>query len=147
MLVQMKNTFLKYCILLIGAFTSTLSFAQDRGKVEVVKDPRIDTLIARRFSLKSNTTTAALSSTGFRVQIFSGPNRKDAYDAQAKFKDEHPEIKTYVIYHEPYFKVKVGDFRTRLEAEKLKQELQSLFTGLFIIPEKINLPKPETSND
>ncbi len=121
--------------------------AQERGKVEVIKDPRIDTLIARRFSLEKGTTKAKASnkysSNGYRVQIFSGWDRKSAYDAQARFQNRYPDMRTYIIYKDPYFKVNAGDFRTRLEAERLMQQLKGSFTSLFIIAEKINPTKAD----
>jgi hypothetical protein len=123
------------------------SSAQTRGKVEVVKDPLIDTLIARRPYLNKTILPAEETANGYRVQIFFGSNRQAAYDAQAKFMNEYPEIKTYISYVEPNFRVQVGDFRTRLEAQKLQNELNGMFTSLFIIPGKINPPKPDSSND
>jgi hypothetical protein len=57
------------------------------------------------------------------------------------------DIRTYISYTEPDYKVRAGDFRTRLEAEKLMQELRGKFTSLFIIPGKINPPKAITGND
>jgi hypothetical protein len=143
-----RGATMRYCILFalmltIYAFSSQ---AQERGKVEVVKDPRIDTLVARRLSLKAK-NPQAFSSNGYRIQVFYGSVRGDAYNVQAKFQAIYPGIRTYLSYNEPDFKVKVGDFRTKLEAEKFKQELQSTFKGLFIIAEKINIPKSETGND
>ena len=119
--------------------------AQTRGKVEVIKDPRIDTLAARRAEL--NRTLGVETVSGFRVQIFTGSNRKDAYSAQEKFQQEFPDIRTYVIYNEPNFKVRAGDFRTRAEAEKLQDDLKKWFNGMFIIQDKINPPKPETTDE
>jgi hypothetical protein len=125
-----------------------LSHAQTRGKVEVVKDPLIDTLIARRATLsKTGFAGGQETAFGYRVQIFFGSSRQAAYSAQAKFNDEYPELKTYIVYSEPNFKVRAGDFRTRLEAEKLVKEVTGMFSTLFIISEKINIPKTDTSND
>ena len=137
------------CIAGCVFFMPICSFAQERGTVEVTKDPLIDTLIARRFSLKSPATAKVIpySSRGYRVQIYSGSNRKAAYDAQAKFQDRYPEQRTYITYNEPYFKIHAGDYRTRLEAEKTMQQLKGSFTSLFIISEKINPPKADTTND
>jgi hypothetical protein len=133
---------MKRSILLAFAFTffAFSSQAQERGKVEIVKDPRIDTLIARRQSLQAKNPTAA-SPNGFRVQIYNGNVRNAAYDAQAKFLAKYPGMGSYISYNEPDFKVKVGDFRTKLEAEKFRKELQNMFSGLFIIAEKINPTK------
>jgi hypothetical protein len=139
-----KFSDIKYCIFFIALFIPALSFAQTRGKVEVVKDARIDTFAARRVELNKAGSAEALNINGYRVQIFTGENRKNAYDAQAKFQEEYPNIRTYIIYNEPNFKVRAGDFRTRLEAEKLQDDLKKWFTGMFIIPEKINPPKDST---
>ena len=129
-------------------FMPLFSFAQTRGKVEVVKDPLIDTLIARRPYLGKNIAGAVPgTSSGYRVQIYFGSNRQAAYNAQAKFANEYPETPTYISYIEPNFKVQAGDFRTRLEAQKLENELKEMFSSMFIIPTKINPPKSESSND
>jgi hypothetical protein len=133
------------------SFAPGLLFAQTRGKVEVIKDPLIDTLIARRPTLNrtssGNAGTGEESVYGYRVQIFFGSNRQAAYAAQERFRQEYPELRTYITYIEPNFKVQAGDFRTRLEAEKLKNELTQSFTSMFIISGKINPPKVDTSND
>ena len=108
-----------------------------RGKVEVIKDPRVDTLINR----KLNGGPGGLSSSGYRVQVYNGADRNAAYKAQAKFQQNYPDIRTYVTYNEPNFKVRVGDFRTRLEATKMEAQLKPWFPLMFIIAEKINPPK------
>ena len=129
------------CFFILFAFAAG---AQTRGKVEVIKDARIDTFAARRLEL--NKGADAMTVNGFRVQIFTGENRKDAYNAQAKFLEQFPDTKSYIIYNEPNFKVRVGDFRTRLDAEKLQNDLKKLFTGMFIIQEKITPPKQDTDD-
>lgn len=138
------------CIFFIAIFIPVAAHAQSRGTVEVTKDARIDTLMARRSNLKGSRAASAIystSSNGYRVQIYSGSSRKDAYDAQARFTDTHPGMRTYITYVEPNFKVRAGDFRTRLEAEKMMQELRGKFTSLFIIEGRINPPKINTPND
>jgi hypothetical protein len=138
---------ISYCIFFAIIFAPVISSAQTRGKVEVIKDPLIDTLIARRPTLNKNNVIGDEMASGYRVQIFFGSNRQAAYSAQAKFMKEYPEYRTYITYTEPNFKVQVGDFRTRLEAQKLQSELNQMFSSLFIIPGKINPPKPDASND
>jgi hypothetical protein len=120
----------------------SLLLAQERGKVEVVKDQKVDSLIEKylvdkREKTGTTGTAYSVSTDGYRVQIYSGAERKAAYDAQAKFREKFPDERTYISYVEPDFKVRVGDFRTRLEAEKMANELKSWFSGLFIIPEKV----------
>ncbi|MES2274564.1 MAG: SPOR domain-containing protein [Bacteroidota bacterium] len=120
--------------------------AQTRGTVEVIKDPRIDTLAARRLEggsrtvISSGTATGYISTDGYRVQFFSGGNRDQAYSAQERLRQKYPDVRTYITYREPDFRVRAGDFRTRLEATKFMQEIKNMFSGLFIISEKINPP-------
>jgi hypothetical protein len=144
-----KHSLIMYCFFFMLIVASAQTFAQTRGKVEVVKDPLVDTLIAKRFTLNRETgvAPAVTSSYGYRVQFFSGSSRQDAYNAQARLQRDYPELRTYILYSEPNFKVRAGDFRTRLEAQKLIQELRPSFPSLFIISEKINLPKADTDND
>lgn len=127
---------------------STITVAQTRGTVTVIKDAGIDSVLTRRLTLSkqgNSTNSTSVTANGYRVQFFVSSNRNEAYNAQAKFNDMYPGYKTYIIYSEPNFKVRAGDFRTRLEATRLMQQLRGQFTSLFIIGEKINLPK--TGND
>ncbi len=114
--------------------------AQEKGKVLVIKDPQIDSLIARRIELnRAGLTGNNVTLSGYRLQIFSGLDRQAAYSEQAKFKARYPAINTYISYTQPNYKLRVGDFRTRLEAEKLMNELKKYYTSMFIFSEMIIL--------
>ncbi|HQS04650.1 MAG TPA: SPOR domain-containing protein [Daejeonella sp.] len=114
--------------------------AQENGKVLVTKDPQIDSLIARRLELnRAGLTGNNVTLSGFRVQIFSGLDRQIAYSELAKFKARYPAISTYISYTQPNYRLSVGDFRTRLEAEKLMNELKKYYTSMFIFSEMIIL--------
>jgi hypothetical protein len=135
---------IKCCFFFMMFFASSQSFAQKRGRVQVVRDPLFDSLLTKRAELNragANEGGGFTSSYGYRVQIYSGSNRNLAYNAQAKFNKEFPEMRTYISYREPNFKVRAGDFRTRIEAERMKEQLRTMFSAMFIISEKINPPK------
>ncbi|CAM4256190.1 Sporulation related domain-containing protein [Pedobacter westerhofensis] len=133
---------------------SLASFAQKRGVVTVVKDPLIDSLIKRRIELSKKTTTVTIrkdgpivSQMGYRVQIFYGSDRREVFNEQQRFKSSYPKINTYITYKEPNYYLRAGDFRTRLEAQRMMNELRPVFATLFVIREKINAPSLEQSND
>lgn len=114
--------------------------AQERGVVQVTKDPQIDSLIAKRLALsKNNRLGSSIEISGFRVQIFSGLERQLAYAEQAKFKIRFPAYNVYISYLQPNYRVRVGDFRTRLEAEKFMNELKRVYSSMFIFSETIIL--------
>ncbi|WP_179414404.1 SPOR domain-containing protein [Mucilaginibacter sp. E4BP6] len=137
----------KYAVIIALIGIPSLVLAQTRGTVQVDKDPKVDSLIGNYLvggGKVGNGEPASASSNGYRIQIFSGSDRKEAYSVQSKFQNKFPDTHTYLSYRDPNFKVKVGDFRSRLEAEKMIEEMKPAFGGLFIIPEKINLPKLDT---
>jgi len=74
---------------------------------------------------------------GFRVQIFSGGNRNDAYAVQARFQSSFSDMGSYVTYDEPNYRVKVGDFRNRTEATNFMRELRSQYSNVFVFTEDI----------
>jgi septal ring-binding cell division protein DamX len=70
---------------------------------------------------------------GFRVQIFYGDETK-ARGIQNKFKVNFPNVYTKLDYEQPYWKVQVGNYKTRLEADKAMVSFSEKFSGLIIIP-------------
>lgn len=145
---------MKIAIACIFCFFAAGAFAQSRGVVTIVKDPMIDSLIAKRIALNnrpSGSGTAkpgvVVSQVGYRVQVFYGSDRREVFSQQAKFKSLYPTLNTYITYKEPNYYLRAGDFRTRLEAQRLMNELRSEFPTLFIFREKINAPNLEYEND
>lgn len=82
---------------------------------------------------------------GYSVQIFfeSGVDaQKKAENVARKFKnDSKSNEEAYVFYEAPYFKVRAGDCRSRLEATRLKKSIEAMFPGCFIIECKISYPQ------
>lgn len=145
----MKRIFIS--VLLFAFFNSV--YAQNKGKLTVIKDPLIDSLIAKRIalSIKKPTTTqpssgVGVSQMGYRVQIYYGIDRRTTFSEQAKFKALFPRLNTYITYKEPNYYLRIGDFRSRLEAQRMLNELRPSFPTLFIFREKINAPILDTSN-
>lgn len=128
---------------------SSYSFAQQKGELLIVKDPQIDSLLQKRLQLLqqknnqgTNQVTGVVSNKiGYRVQIYYGIDRNTAFAEQAKFASTYPDMGSYISYKEPNYHLKVGDFNTRLEAQRFLEELRPLYRTLFIYRERINPPK------
>lgn len=111
------------------------------SKAEIIADPRIDQLVAKHIYLNQHQSTLD----GWRVQIFfdSGANsKKRATDALNHFNYLHPDVNAYLSFKEPYYRVRVGDFRTRLEAEGFIKSVQADYPNGFAVADKINPPPP-----
>ena len=48
-------------------------------------------------------------------------NRDEAIAAKTKVYTYFPELKAYLQYQSPYFKLRAGNFKTREEAEKYRK--------------------------
>lgn len=122
-------------------FNSTV-FAQ---KVEIIADAKVSSLVAKHIAFNENRKGIK----GFRIQIFfdSGNNSKsNAVSAMKEFTNKYSEIGAYLTFNEPNFKVRVGDFRTRLDAKRLLAKIIDEFPNSFIVIEdNVNMPSLEQS--
>jgi hypothetical protein len=74
---------------------------------------------------------------GYTIQIFSGQKREEALNANKKMSELVPELKANVQYQQPKFRVTVGKYFTRLEAQKDLYRLKRVFTNAILVPERI----------
>ena len=111
--------------------SSNMLMAQ--GDVKIVKDNRIDALVRNE--------GAVSTITGYRIQLFFDNNKASVDDARSRFVAMFPKVDTYVTYTAPNYFLKVGDFRTQTEAEKIKAQSEGSFPTSFIVKESVNLPR------
>ena len=76
---------------------------------------------------------------GYRLQLYTGTKQKPAHQIKAKLKTEFPELAVYVIYEQPYFKVRVGNCFTKTDAWRLKNKLAESYPNSFIVKENIEV--------
>jgi len=74
---------------------------------------------------------------GYTIQIYSGQKRDDALNASKKLSEHSTQLKANVQYLQPKFRVTVGKYYTRLEAQKDLLRMKRIFTNAFLVPEKI----------
>ena len=138
----MNNTLspLFWLLLLLSAF---LTQAQDSlnqiPNGEVIQDTRIDRLI--KAHIQVNIKQEGMD--GYRIQIFfdSGAQSKiRAQEAYDQFIAKYPNTPVYLSFQTPNYKVRVGDFRTRLDALKTLNKIEIDYPNAFIITDRINLP-------
>lgn len=114
------------------------------GQVRLTGDVAVGQMVEKHVELCSKVQTIP----GYRVQIasFSGVNSKNsAFEMRDKFAVDFPEAQAYVVFDEPNFKVKVGDFRSRLEAYAFLQQIKEFYKG-YIIRDNI-FPEPPVGQE
>jgi hypothetical protein len=81
---------------------------------------------------------------GYRVQIFTASGNRSKLlteREEAVFDSSYPAVGSYISYDEPYFKLRVGDFRTRLDAERFMRQISSKYIYSIIVTDRINWPR------
>lgn len=86
-------------------------------------------------------TVAAINSknpymSGYTVQVYTGSDRNEAYDAKEAVYMVMPDADPEVTYEQPVYKVKVGWYRERLEAERVYLQLHRKIASTIVIPER-----------
>lgn len=136
----MRSVFLALCI--AAGFTCSAQFP-DSVKVfsvdsHMIQDKRVGELILRH-TLINEAKRGTIK--GYRVQIHFGPEKAKAQEVKLKFTTQYRDVPVYLDYQQPYFKIRAGDCRTKLEAYKLLQEVSGEFPGAFIVTDDIELPQ------
>lgn len=76
---------------------------------------------------------------GYTIQIYSGQNREEANLAKKRMAEEATDLRADLQFQAPKFRVKVGAYFTRVEAQKDLVRLKRLFPNAILVPEKILL--------
>jgi hypothetical protein len=133
---------MKVSVITLLLILFSLGASAQSGSAEVLADPAIDQLVEKHIYLNRHQSTLD----GWRVQIFfdSGANSKRrATEVLNRFNSQFPESRAYLSFKEPYYRVRVGDFRTRLEAEGFMKSVKTEYPNAFATADKINSPPPE----
>lgn len=108
----------------------------DSLQKDVVADPRVKTAVSKHTEVNSR-----IRAKGYRVQIYFGVDNDKAKAVKSKFLSVYADdAHAYVVYEAPNFKVRVGDFRTRLEAYRFLRKIKAEFPTAFIVETEIESP-------
>ena len=116
----------------------------DKADVEIYQSQDIANSL--RGQVRANSSRAI---GGYRVRIFFD-NKQSARTASEetlrKFESMYHDVKAYRTYANPYFKVTVGDFRTKSEAMELLSRIKRDFPSAFVVKENIGFPVVDKEN-
>jgi len=141
---------MKYIISIIILFAfSALGFSQGSSfsrcnnkinlNVSVTQDPSIERLLCAHREFTENRDGIE----GFRIQIFSDggtQSRQRVFQRESVFNSRYPDVKSYVTYEAPDFKLRVGNFSTRLDAQRFLNQISPYFPSAYIVMDLIEFP-------
>lgn len=132
---------------LVGRNILNLMPKKDNGgkaDVNVYQSVAIDQALQEHMTANSDRTLS-----GYRVRIFFD-NKQSARvaseEAIKRFESLYHDVVAYRTYANPYFKVTVGDFRTKSEAMALLERIRHEFPSAFVVKENISFPVVDTEH-
>lgn len=120
--------------MLIVSYMGNLS-----AQVEVVADGRLQTILEQHILYNSMSKTFA----GYRIKVakFTGDDAKEkSFELKQQLLEIFPSQRVYVVFDEPFFNVKMGDFLTRLDAFALLKQIKPQIPTAVIIQDYVNAP-------
>jgi hypothetical protein len=109
----------------------------NEGKINIISQVDYEQIIQKHIEINEK----AKGIPGFRVQVFFSSGN-DAKQQANKIKNDlrtnFPDYEVYLIYEEPFFKVRIGNFRTKADAYKLFKQVQLLYPEAFIVEDLIS---------
>lgn len=125
-----------------------------KGKVTVYEDENISRVLGRPMAPSRAVYTSVDGSTqyhklrGFKIQAFSGNDQRtsknEASRKQSQINSAFPEHETVVLFDSPFWRLRVGNFVTREEAEAVMKELRNAFPSfgkeMYIVVDEVKIP-------
>lgn len=122
-----------------------------KGTVVVRQPDVLRNMLGKRLhgeDVEKTDSTAFLKIQGYRTQVFSGNNQRkskdEAFRKEKEIKELFPDVPTYVTYNAPFWRLRVGDFRSHEEAYHMQRLLMDAFPAykkeMYIIREDVKIP-------
>ena len=118
------NSFL---VLFFFLFIGSKSIGQE-SKMTVTQDPKFELLLNEKRKINSSITV----NDRYKIQIFNGDN-ENSKKKLIEFKKENKNFDATIVFSTPIYKVWVGNFKTRIEAEKNLNDLKKKYPTAFLI--------------
>jgi len=113
--------------LILFAFMTTFCFSQE-GKTNIKQDPRFEQLLNEKRKINSSITI----NDRFKIQIFTGDS-ETSKKALTDFRKNNKNSDATIVFNTPIYKVWVGNYKTRIEAEKSLLNLKKKYPNAFLV--------------
>ena len=78
---------------------------------------------------------------GYRILAYNGSERQTVMNLRKAIIARVPEQKDYLTYQQPNFRLKIGDYFSRIEAQQVLNQISDLIPNAHIVQDQINIPK------
>ena len=126
----MKKLFFLFILLPFLSVAQTDTTLSENGNITSINEAGINALVSKYEAILK----ARNGVDGWRVQIMFKTKKEEIQQLKIAFIKLYPQIPVYLEYEAPYYRVRVGNCRTKLEAIKIKQEISKNFPGAYPVP-------------
>jgi len=109
------------------------------GSVRIIQDDNIKSLVYKHIEHERGRNGIP----GYRISVFFATGQgagEDAFRIRSELNSMYSDIKVHIIHDDVYYRVYLGDFRTRSEAIKYLREVEKRYSGAYIVETTINFP-------
>ena len=121
---------LAFILLIPGVLLSQ----ENEGDLRVESSASVKELIAQKIAHNKEQN----SYPGYKIQIYYG-SEKECYEIKDEFTSLFPDIPTSIIFSTPQWKLQVGEYRSRLEADKSIQSIKKEYPSAIVLSTEIEL--------
>ena len=131
-------------------FDRLLTNTGDEGIIRIFQDERLPSVMSQKALDNQNggEQTDFVLVSGFRVQVFLSniPRvaKAKAFDMELAVKEKFDYVDTYITFTSPFWRVRVGDFRTQAEAANMLSLLKKAFpetkNEFYVVKDNIKVP-------
>ena len=127
---------LKFFILLVFIvfLQNNIEAQTEDGTVRIESSAHIDQMLAQ----KKNYNKSLEKFQGFKIQIYYG-SEKECYEVKEEFKSLYPDIATSIIFSTPQWKLQIGNYRTRLEADHAMVSIKKEYPSAIVLATEIDI--------
>ncbi len=127
----------------VSAPTATPTMAPRRAEPRKASGPAEALHVNRRLELVLDTMGTQNRSMryapGYRVQVYVGNQRQEVESIKLLIYQNFPELSAYLSYSQPTYKLKIGDFMRRLDAERYFSSIRQLIALAQLQPDKVDV--------
>lgn len=118
----------KTILLSLSMFALTCNINAQEQTISLNQDPKFEQLLNDKRKINTSIST----NDTYKIQIFSGKS-DEAKKTLSGFKREFNTIDGTIIFNTPNYKVIVGNFKTRIEAERNLEEIKKKYKSVFLV--------------
>ena len=133
----MKKLFFLFILCPFLSVAQTDTTLSENGSITSINEKRINALVIKY----ENSLKAKNGVDGWRVQLMFKTKKEEIQKLKIAFIKLYPEIPAYLEYDAPYYRVRVGNCRTKLEAIKIQHQISKRFPGAYPVPGIIDFSK------